>query len=128
VSCAYDIASYIASTLGYGTLGTSIFVNAEYDQPDEQIVVYEYGGKPSDMAMGLPDPSPLENVSIQIMVRKNSAQNAQETAYAIYKALDGNGDVTINSVEYLFLKALQPPFLLEACTFVFNMEVQKRRS
>ncbi len=40
-----DIASYLA-TSGYGTVGTSIFIDELQDQPANQIVVFSSGGSP----------------------------------------------------------------------------------
>jgi hypothetical protein len=40
-----DIAAYLA-TGGYGTVGTSIFIEELQDQPDNQIVVFSSGGRP----------------------------------------------------------------------------------
>lgn len=40
-----DIASYLV-TGGYGTVGTSIFIDELQDQPDNQIVVFSSGGRP----------------------------------------------------------------------------------
>lgn len=133
MSAAYDIASYIATTLAKGTLGTTIFVNGVQDTPDDQIVVYEYGGAPSDLGMGSANADALENVNVQVYVRDNDSSAAYGVIYAIYKALDGLCDVTINSVAYLFMRALQPPFIFqrdsrERTAYVFNMRVQKRRS
>lgn len=131
MSAAYDVAAYLA-TLGYGTVGTSIRVNFVADSPDNQVSVYEYGGAQSGLGHGNPDADALEQVFLQIRVRNLSASTAQSTAYAIYKALDGKGDVTVGTVVYLYFKALQPPYLLErddtTVTFVFNVELQKRRS
>jgi hypothetical protein len=39
-----DIASYLV-TGGYGTVGTSIFIDELQDQPDNQIVVFSSGGR-----------------------------------------------------------------------------------
>jgi hypothetical protein len=131
MSAAYDFASYLA-TLGYGTVGTSIRVNFIADSPDNQISVYEYGGAQSGLGHGNPDADALEQVFLQVRVRNLSAATAQSTAYAIYKAIDGKGGVTVGAVEYLYFKALQAPYLLErdetTVTFIFNVEIQKRRS
>lgn len=42
---ASDIAAYLA-TQGYGTVGTSIFMDELQDQPANQIVVFNSGGSP----------------------------------------------------------------------------------
>ena len=133
MSAAHDIATYIAGTLDKGTLGTDVFVNDMPDLPANQIVVYEYGGRQAELGMGNPNPDALEYVSCQVAVRNKRADTAQATAYSIYNSIDGKGGLTINGVSYLFLRALQPPFPLERdkssrVTFVFNLEIQKRRS
>jgi hypothetical protein len=132
MSCAYDLAYYIANTLGKGSLANTVFCNWLPDEPTNCIAVYEYGGSQSDAGMGVPDAAPLENVTVQVVVRNANAVTAQATAYDVYKSLDGLGDVTINGVDYRWMRAAQPPFLLsredKEVMFTFNMEVQKGRS
>ena len=133
MSAAFDLATYIADTLSQGTVGTDIRVNDMTELPAAQIVVYEYGGRYADLGMGNPDVDALENPNCQVAVRNKRPDTAQATAYLIYNSLDGKGSLTINGVAYLFLRAMQPPFLLERdkasrVTFAFNVEVQKRRS
>ena len=131
-SPAYDVASYIASTLAKGTLGTDLFVNDLPSSPDNAIAVFEYGGSGSAKGMGS-DAHPLENSAVQIVVRNCDASQAQATAYAIFTAFDQLVTVTINSNAYSSLEPMQPPFLLERdasarVIFAFNMETQRVRT
>ena len=134
MSCAYDLAYYVANTLSKGTLGVNVYCNLLFEDPDNQIAIAEYGGRPADMAMGgTADPDALEYPSVQVCVRNLNAQTAYETAYSIYKSLDGLGSVTINGNTYDYMKALQPPFIEDRdtsgrATVRFNLWVTRRRS
>ena len=132
MSAAYDLAKYIAETLSKGTLGSNVFCNFMPDVPKDCIAVYQYGGDPSLKGHGGGAGS-LETARLQINVRNDQAQTAEETCYDIYKSLDNlAANVTINSVVYTWLHPLQPPFILEreqggGKLFVFNMEAQRVR-
>ncbi len=134
MSANYDLANYISSVLNKGTYGTDVFSNVLFETPDNQIAVHEYGGKPSDMAMGgTADPDALEHPSVRVDVRNLRADNASSIAYSIFKSLDGLGGVTINGTLYDYIRALQPPFILERdskgrVTVACNYWVTKRRS
>lgn len=132
MSCPFDIATYIASTLAMGTLGTNVFVNSMPNSPDSAVTVYEYSGWPTTIGMGNPDTDVLENLSLQVATRHPESSTAHARAQTIYRGLDGRGDLTINGVTYLWLRAAQAPFLLKRDenqreTFVFNLAVQRRR-
>jgi hypothetical protein len=133
MSQAYDLAYYIANTLGKGTMAVNVFCNYMPDSPDNCIAVYAYGGSKSDKGMGS-DTQPLENATLQVNVRNTNANTAEDTCVAIHKSLDELGtNVTINSNVYTWLNPLQPPFLLERdskprTTFVFNLECQRVRT
>ena len=141
MSTALDIATYVAVTLAKGTLGSTVMVNIRPDQPDNLISVTEYPGEMSDSGMGNPDSTALDNARVQVLVRNKDASVAHSTAVSIYESIDGIGHVTINGVEYTFIRALQPPFLIgrdqsgaqpvgagNRVMFGFNLRVQKRRS
>ncbi len=128
-SAAYDIAYYCAQTLALGTLGTDIFCNYMPDSPDVCIAIFQYGGSRSLKGFGS-DAHPLEHPSVQVDVR-NSDPSVAET---IHKAFDEIAvETTINSTVYTNFEPMQPPFLLERDadgrpTYVFNMEIQRRRT
>lgn len=129
---AYDIAKYICDTLSLGTFGTTVFCNTMPASPDNLISTYEYGGAPSSMPMGSVPASAIEHPSVQVEVRNTSSRTARSTAYTIYKALDGLGDVTLQGVTYMHMFALQPPFPLEVdannrTIFAFNLWISKGR-
>lgn len=131
-SAAYDVAYYIANTLGKGTLGTDVFCNAMPISPENAISVYQYGGAPSAKGMGS-DTQPLEHASLQIDVRNSDPSQVESIIQDIFEAFDEIGvDVTINGTVYTYFNPMQPPFLLdrtgESALFVFNLEVQRRRT
>jgi hypothetical protein len=136
MSAAYDVALYIAQTLGKGTLAVDVFCNDMPDQPTNCIAVYGYGGSPSVKGMGT-GTAALEHPNVQVDVRNANPSQADSIAKSIHDSFDSIGvNVSINGTVYTWLHPLQPPFLLERTagsdgervTFVFNMEVQARRA
>jgi hypothetical protein len=132
-AAAYDLAYYIANTLGQGTLGSGVKCNTMTETPDAQIAVYDYGGARSVQGMGGPDPAALEQRNCQVVVRHTNPSTASGTTETIFRALDGALDKTINGVEYTWMRAMQPPFLLardaaERVSFAFNLEIERRRA
>ena len=130
MSAAFDVATVIAS-LGMGTLRRDLFVNRMPETPDVCTSVYEYGGRPTDFAMG--SSVAVEHPSLQVAVRNPDAEAAYEAIYAIYKRLDGHMGGTVNGTTYFLMTALQPPFKLDEdvsnrVTFAFNLHVRKDRS
>ena len=130
MSAAFDIATVIAN-LGMGTLASDLFVNRMPETPDACTTVYEYGGKPTDFAMG--SSVAVEHASLQVAVRNTSAQAGYEAIYAMYKRLDGHMGGVVNGTMYFLMTAMQPPFKLEEddrqrVKFVFNLMVRKDRS
>jgi len=132
-SAAYNVAYYIANTLGKGVLGVNIFCNDMQDTPDFQIVVYGYGGSPSRKGFGS-DAAPLEYPAVQVCVRDLDPSIAETVAISIHKAFDELvADTTINSTVYTWLNPMQPPFLInrdpqDRVTIGFNMEIENRRT
>lgn len=135
-SPAYDLAYYIANTLGKGVLAVGVTVNQMPDEPTNCISVYEYGGLPASSgqgdSQGNPDPDAIEHPFCQVAVRNSSSVTAQGTAQSIHKSLDRKSGLTINNVEYQGIIAMQPPFLLKAeptrATFAFNLRIWKKPS
>jgi hypothetical protein len=102
--------------------------------PDTVISIYEYGGAPSSMPMGSAPASAIEHPSVQVQVRSapGAPAAARATAYAIYKALDGLGGVTLQGITYYNMQALHPPFPLEVdennrTVYAFSVWIDKGR-
>ncbi len=105
-SVAFDIAARLA-TLNHGTVGTDIFVE---DLPDGELA----GGSPDDSLVGvfaLPSGIPTEESMgdtvdfelwlVQIQIRENDIETAQDKAYEIYNDLPTSGsEITINLTGY----------------------------
>jgi len=130
MSAAFDVATILAN-LGMGTMAGNLFVNRMPDTPDVCTTVYEYGGKPTDFAMG--SSVAVEHASLQIAVRNTSAQAGYEAIYAMYRQLDGHMGGVVNGTTYFLMTAMQPPFKLaedeeNRVKFVFNLAVRKDRS
>jgi hypothetical protein len=97
-----DIAAYLA-TGGFGTVGTSIFVNTMPATPDNCIAVSVYAGSPPERTH---DSSGNDNPSVQVRVRNTSAGTARTKVEQIYNYLDGISNTTIGSTFYLGIFAI----------------------
>ena len=81
------IATYL-QTGGYGTLGSTIFVDFSPPTPANCIVVTAYGGPPAVRSLG--QTSRLYDlVRVQVLVRNSSPGTANSTAESIYTYLEG---------------------------------------
>jgi hypothetical protein len=110
MSAAYDWATKLV-TLGFGTLtaGTgTIGVNAFPDRVDDEIAVFEYPGEPDLVTHG--GVSQFEYPAIQVHVRRTDPQEAYSQCYAIYAALRGLKDQTLNGFLYDYIESKQYPF------------------
>jgi len=97
-----DIAAYLA-TKGYGTVGSTIFVNFLPPTPDNCIIVSGYaGGAP----MRTHDTSGNEAPSVQIRVRNTSTATARSKIQQIYNTLDGITNTTLSSTFYLGIESI----------------------
>jgi hypothetical protein len=97
-----DIAAYLA-TGGFGTVGTSIFLNTMPPTPDACIAVSVYAGGPPERTY---DGSGNDNPSVQVRVRDSNAGTARTKVEQIYNYLDGRSNTTINSTFYLGIFAI----------------------
>jgi len=97
-----DIAAYLA-TGGFGTVGTSIFVNTMPATPDNCIAVSVYAGSPPERTH---DSSGNDNPSVQVRVRNMNAGTARTKVEQVYNYLDGITNTTIGSTFYLGIFAI----------------------
>lgn len=103
----YDVADYLADN-GYGTLGTNIFAGFMPDVTGTSIAVYQARGY-------VPlNPSNIERPEVHIVVRADSSADALDKANDVFNFLNKKGDVTLNSVRYLYFRALGSPNLMYA--------------
>jgi hypothetical protein len=130
-----ELALYL-QTQGLGTVGTTIFKGTLPDQPDACTAVFEYAGLPSEKTFSpTPGAAVEEKPRVQIVCRgiKQDYQTPRTQADAIWKALDGLGNVTMSGTGYLWIEALQSPFLMrrdenERVYIAVNYQVMKRLS
>ncbi len=100
---ANDIAAYLV-TSGYGTLGTSIFIDQYPPTPDEAICVYALGGGPPGRCDA---GTALEEPKFSVVVRSADPATAQSQCEAIRQALD-NQTLTVGSNKYWYVQTLLP--------------------
>lgn len=131
MSAAYDIAKYLSDQAGspYGTLGSTIGVNAFMDKGDNEVAIYEFPGLPDTKAHG--GVVSFEHPNIQIQVRNVSANTASTRSYQIYMFLRGKMDQTLNGHTYQYIESLSSPRLLtrdEKNRTIFIAELTAHRS
>jgi len=126
-----DIAVFVATTAGLGTVGTDVFKGIMPPTPDVCAAVYEYGGLPPDYALGTAGIS-QEYPRVQIVVR-GAAQDydgPRDRAETAYQAIAAVANTTVNSVRYQYINPLQAPFFLkrdenDRVYIAFNVEAGK---
>ena len=135
-----ELATYLASTgVGYTTVGGTtgdIFKALAPQSPNSALMLFEYPGLPSYKTMqGGVGGAIAELPRVQIVCRgiPQDYNTPRTNAKAVHNKLDGLGQKTMTGIEYLWIEALSPPFLLErdenervwiAC----NYQVTKRSS
>src|SRR5687768_15382891 len=111
-----DIADYLTSQGGSG-VGTVYAGGFPPTALDNAVAVYEYPGMASVHHMNSePGQAIVERPRVQVVARGASEayQSARTRAHNVFVLLDGLRDRTINGTRYLWVAAIQPPFLLDA--------------
>lgn len=127
MSAAFDVATRL-QTLGHGTVGTDIGVNAFMDKGDNEIAVFEYPGEPEITTHG--GGVQIEYFAIQVEVRNKSNQTAQTTCYNIYKALRDSKDLSLGGYIYDYVQPKRLPAKMsvdEQLRTIWYCEVQVSR-
>ena len=130
-----DLASHL-QTQGIGTVGSTLFKGVLPDTPDACVAVLESPAMLGPVrtrkgSLGVPV---TERPRVQVLARATSYQAARNKAVDALAALDWLGPVTLNSVAYQQVEALQrPPFPYAVDAngrqvFAFNVEVTKAPS
>ena len=134
-----DMGDYLTSQ-GHGATTTStgasisIFRNFLPAEPDSVITMIETGGLPPIHAMASsPGQAKVEQPGVQILVRHNVSDTARVNIDSVFKSVDGFRTRTINGVRYLWMTAVQSPFLFDRDEsrreiFAFNLHVVKELS
>lgn len=97
------IAAKLA-TDGYGTVGTTIFVNVKPPTPDNLIAVFGYAGQVPEHTH---DTSGNAHPGIQVWVRNTSAGTARTTIENIWNILDGIVNTSLSGTYFEGIFALQ---------------------
>jgi len=93
---------------------TAIYRGRQPSDPSTVVTIYETGGSPPVHGMGgSPGTALAEQPSIQVVTRSTSYSTARTTADQCFDLLDGLYQTTINGTRYLYVEALQSPFMLE---------------
>jgi hypothetical protein len=128
-----DLADYLSSG-GVGTVGTDIFMGAQFGEADPSIAILLTGGSASvHTNRSGPGLAAIERPRVQIVTRSLNSSTAMTRAQAAFKLLDGMRERQINGIRYLWTAAVQPPFTLERdennrTHVVFNVDVHRERS
>jgi hypothetical protein len=95
VTSPQDAIAYYLQTGGFGTVGSTIFVDWKPPTPSDIIVVTGYQGDSPDRAIGQ-QASLIEFPRVQILVRDSNASDAITTINSIQTYLTGKGEFTSN--------------------------------
>jgi len=98
-----SLATYIATDLGLGTVGTNVFKQSLPDQPDTAICIYDTGGGPPALT-GADD---TDTPSWQIISRSLDASTAMTNLQTIFRGLHGMTETTTHGLHVKLLWALQ---------------------
>lgn len=110
-----DDMKTLLSSGGTTADGTEIHLSYRPDKPDVVLTVYETGGMPPVRAMrSSPGQAVVERPRVQLVMRgaPYDYQTARTKMHAVMLQLDGLGDRTINGCRYLWLAAVQSPYLM----------------
>lgn len=128
-----DLGVYLQG-LALATPGTDLFYGLMPTEPEVCCALVEYGGEPpmrnqSEGAAGV-GAQTGERPRIQLLCRAATYETGRSTIQAIWQALDGVVNQTINGTFYVRVAAQQSPFLLERddngrCVFAANFAVTK---
>jgi hypothetical protein len=114
-------ANGIATTIQKGSLPES---------PDTCVGLRETGGFQSPYVMSS-KPAVIEEPTVQILARAMAYDTAETLIRQVKTLFDGLRNQTINSVQYHWVTALQPPFLLERdenkrWILAFNVHIKRQ--
>lgn len=109
-----EVGTYLAAN-SIGTLGTNMFLGFLPDTPDACVALYETGGQEPVRAMRSAAGQPVASrPRLQVVCRADqyNYQTARAKSKAVAALLDGLGDTTLSGTRYLWVGAVQEPFLM----------------
>ena len=101
-------------------------------EPDDVLAFRETGGFPPQHVLAVgPGNAVIEEPTIQVLARSMAYDTAEQAIRLVYRLLDGLRNQSINGVDYHFISALQPPFLLERdendrFVLAFNVHIRRQ--
>jgi hypothetical protein len=125
---AVDIRTYLTNTTGLSNVSIGFLAPL----PINQYAVIEYSGPAGVKTHGTGSGMVLDEAHIQVLARHTSAQTALTNIMAVVDALDGLGEVTINSVVYTYITIHTRPRIIDrqedgSCTYLVEFKTQSRR-
>lgn len=130
---AEEIIRHLHSA-GVGNIASNLFAGRLPDAPDSALAVIPYGGRePMRAFRGGAGQAVAERPRFQVLTRSSSLSAALSASYGAMNALDGLGHSSISAVTYLWIEALESPFVLdrdenERVIIACNYEAVKRLS
>ena len=124
-----DICGYLADN-ECGTEGEDLFKSDLPEAPDAAVAVFEYRGQAPIRSSG---GVVAEQPRFQIEVRGSDYESGRLKIERIKQLLDGLADKMLNATRYVWIAALEEPFLLRRdeqgrTVFACNFEVLKERT
>jgi hypothetical protein len=98
-----SLATYIATDLAIGTVGTNVFKQSLPDQPDTAVCIYDTGGGPPTLVTRDDTDSP----SWQVLSRSLDASTALTNLQTIFRGLHGITETTTHGLHIKLLWAMQ---------------------
>jgi hypothetical protein len=97
-----DAIAYYIQTGGYGTVGTTIFVDWVPPTPSAVVVVTGYSGVAPDRAVGS-KPALMNRPKVQVLVRNEDPGTALTNINAIQNYLEGAAGFTSNGTYVIYM-------------------------
>ena len=105
VTSPQDAIAYYLQTGGYGTVGSSIFVDWCPPTPNNTVVVTGYSGPQPDRGIGT-IPALMQRPKVQVMVRDENPSTALTNIVSIQTYLEGATGFTSNGTYVIFVTAV----------------------
>jgi hypothetical protein len=105
VTSPQDAIAYYLQTGGYGTVGSTIFVDWLPPTPSDVIVVTGYSGPPPDRAVGL-KAAIMNRPKVQVRVRADDPSTALTNINSIQAYLEGLYDTTSNGTYLIYVTSV----------------------
>ena len=105
VTSPQDAIAYYLETGGYGTVGSTIFVDWSPPTPSDVVVVTGYSGVAPDRAVGL-KAALMNRPKVQVLVRAENPSTALTNIDTIQTYLEGASGVTSHGTYIIYVTAV----------------------